>query len=226
MEKEMKNCGYCGVQTDVWTRDHVVPSTLWGKGHLPDHAVIIPSCDSCRLRFDVDAEYFRNCLIAMMDEGAHSVADRLLSSTMKRSIERNRTVRADLSRNPRVAFRKTESGIIVAGGVCVEFDRPRFNRIIEKIIRGIYFFKSRVVFPSGYQIDVYPGNDFWKDPVVGSLINQMSPKLDFGDDVFAFHFLRDKEDPNRIVWLFVFYGNMGILASTEILCPVTNLEQG
>jgi hypothetical protein len=216
MKKPSKMCGYCGTETENWTRDHIVPVTLWGRGHLPKHPAVVPACEKCQLLFDVDAEYFRNCLIAMMREGTHAVADRLLATTVKRSIQRNRTVRKELSRNGRIAPITSKGGIIVGTGFQIEIDMPRFNRIIEKIIRGIYFFKSQKILPSEYQVDVYPGNGFWDKPDFNSLLGSMSRSEHFGDDVFAFRYVADRKDTNRIMFLLYFYGDMGILAGTEL----------
>jgi hypothetical protein len=65
-------CAYCGEMTDHPTRDHVIPSTLWGgRGFRPQHPAIVPACAECQLAYDSEAEYFRNCLVVIMDRNSH-----------------------------------------------------------------------------------------------------------------------------------------------------------
>ena len=159
-----KQCGYCGKETPNPTREHIIPSTLWGgKGHKAKFPAIVPACGDCQLLYDKDAEFFRNALLLMMDCEQHPKAKHVLKNGVSRSLKRSRKAVDELFAGLHVAARFTKSGIFIGTDSKIELDLPRFNRIIEKIIRGIYFLKSQKPFPSTHEICVFPGNGFWND---------------------------------------------------------------
>lgn len=212
-QKSEKTCGYCGEKTTDWTRDHVVPSLLWGgKGNLPRHPVIVPACEDCRLLYDKDAEYFRNRLLSMMKAGLHPVADRLKATTVKRSCQRSPSVSADVTRDLRFVPVVNDNGIVVGTGIQSEVDIPRFSRIAEKIIRGIYFHKSGKAFPATHEIRIFPPKAFAGMPGYESLVSSMTRGEHQGDDVFYCRYVRDISDPDTSVWLLIFYDELGFFA--------------
>lgn len=213
MSQKPKTCGYCGVKTTNWTRDHVVPSLLWGgKGYLPKHPVIVPACEGCRLVFDKDAEYFRNRLLSMMMTGLHPVADRLKATTVKRSCQRSPSVSSDVTRDLQFVPVVNDNGIVVGTGIQSEVDIPRFSRVAEKIVRGIYFYKSDKAFPATHEIRIFPPNAFAGMAGYESLVSSMNGGEHQGDDVFHCGYVRDTSDPDSSVWLLTFYNELGFFA--------------
>lgn len=209
-------CAYCGIPTNKPTRDHVVPSTLWGgRGSRPPHPVIVPACTCCQLAYDSEAEYFRNCLVALMDRGSHPVAERLLTGPVIRSLERSQRAIADFFRGLHVAPRTTPSGLIVGAGTAFQIDLNRLHRVPEKIVRGIYYFKSGTRLPADHVVRVFPGNEFWQDTGCQNLIASMCPGEHQGDDVFYCRYVRDNSGQDMTAWLLVFYQQIGFFAWTE-----------
>jgi hypothetical protein len=215
-------CAYCGELTDNPTRDHVIPSTLWGgRGLRPLHPVVVPACTDCQLTYDSEAEYFRNCLVVIMDRNSHPVAERLLTGPVIRSLERSQRATAEIFRGLRVVPRTTPSGLIVGAGPAFQIDLNRIHHVIEKIIRGIYFYKSETRFPVDHEIRVFPGNQFWQDEGCQNLIASMCQPEHQGDDVFTCRYVRDNSGQDMTAWLLVFYGQVGFFAWTQrIEAPV------
>jgi hypothetical protein len=218
-------CAYCGEPTDKPTRDHVVPSTLWGgRGFRPKHPVIVPACAACQLMYDGEAEYFRNCLVAVMGRNSHPVADRLLIGPVIRSLERSQRAVADFFRGLRVVPRTTPSGLIIGAGTAFQIDLSRIHRVVEKIVRGIYFFKSGTRLPPDQEVRVFPGNGFWQDEGCQNLIVSMCPPEHQGDDVFSCRYVLDNSGQDMTAWLLVFYGEVGFFAWTRRAVEVVDSD--
>ncbi len=210
------SCAYCGEATDKPTRDHVVPSSLWGgRGHRPKHPVIVPACEACQLAYDSDAEYFRNCLVMVMDRNSHPVAERLLTGPVIRSLERNQRAVAEVTRGQRCTYKTTPSGLIVGEGLSFQIDLSRIHRVVEKIIRGIYYHKEKARFPANHEVRVFPGNRFWQDQGCRNLIESMSAFEHQGDHVFACRYVLDNSGHDMTAWLISFYSQVAFFAWTQ-----------
>lgn len=209
-------CAYCAQVTEQITRDHVVPSTLWGgKGFRPKHPVVVPACGDCQHEYDSEAEYFRNCLVAMMDRGSHPVAERVLTGSMDRNLKKSKRAASELLKGLRLLPRMTPSGIMTGAGLGFQIDIVRINRVIEKIVRGIYYHKSRKRFPATHEVRVFVGNGFWEQEGFQHLFATMSGAEHQGDDVFTCRYVRDNTDRDTTAWLFVFYGKIGFFIWTQ-----------
>lgn len=209
-------CAYCGDPTDKPTRDHVVPSTLWGgRGFRPPHPVIVPACSACQPAYDGEAEYSRNCLVAVMDRHSHPVAERLLTGPVIRSLERNQRAVNDFFRGLRAVPKTTPSGLIVGAAPAFQIDLCRIHRVVEKIVRRMYFFKSGSRLPPNHEVRVFPGNAFWHDEGCRNLIASMCLPEHQGDDVFYCRHVRDNSGEDMTAWLLVFYGQVGFFAWTQ-----------
>lgn len=216
MSKTTPICAYCGQPSFELTRDHVIPRALWGgKGNLPAYPVVVPACRECQQKWDLQAEYFRNSLIAMIDKGAHPVANRVLEGPMIKSLERNEKAIAALFRNPQVLPRKSPAGIITGYGLGFQIDWKRFFKVPEKIVRGLFFQKLRVSLPKTHAVRVFPGNQFWADEGFQNLMATMEPSAGCGDDVFQVRCTRDTNDSNCTAWLLTFYQQLAFFVWTE-----------
>ncbi len=214
-------CTYCGEPSGNLTKDHVVPIALWIKGQHPQHPVVVPACRNCQDLYDCEVTYFRNCLVSMIDMDAHPMAGKLLRGPVVRSIERRSGVMRDFFRNVRRMERKTDAGVIVGTGWAFDIDMTRFNRIVEKIVRGLFYFKSGIPLPKTYEVVIFPGNGFWKLPDFQSLLENMEPFGNLGDDVFMCRAHRDANDACSTAWLFIFFQKIGIFVWTEKIEVVT-----
>jgi hypothetical protein len=103
-----------------------------------------------------------------------------------------------------------------------QIDFGRIRPVIEKIVRGIYYFKDKVPLASSHEICVYHGNDFWNDDGFQTLLPQMKAEH-FGDDVFSCRSLRDPS--GNTAWLLVFYNQLAFFAWTIASQPYEQLNQ-
>jgi hypothetical protein len=151
----------------------------------------------------------------MIDKGAHPVANQVLEGPVVRSLERNPKAVAAFFRNPRRLPRVSPNGLFTGYGLGFDVDWGRFATIPEKIVRGLFFYKSRVPLAATHAVKVFPGNEFWSDNGFQNLLASMSKGAGFGDDVFRVRCTKDANDPNCTAWLLGFYAQAAFFAWTE-----------
>ena len=208
-------CAYCGQHIEKTTRDHVVPNALWPKGRRPSHPVIVPACAECHTSGDRETAYFRDTLILMADPDKHPLLEEMAKGPVSRSVHRNRPLKNELMEKAELVWETSESGIIVEPSYRVPFDSARFCQSVEKIVRGLFFHKSRVPLPQSHEVKVFPGNGFWSQDAFQDLLNAMEPFSGMGDDVFQCRCVGAPNDLARTVWLLVFYRSITILVRTS-----------
>lgn len=221
MNNHFAICAYCGQCPPKLTRDHVVPRALWGDSDLPAHVATVPACLDCQQRWDRQADYFRNSIIAMIDSGSHPVANQVLEGTLIRSLRRNPKAVAAFFRNPRMLPRITSGGLFTGYGLAFQLDMDRFVTVPEKIVRGLFYYKWQMPLSERHFVEVFPGNEFWSDEGFQNLLANMSPSAGFGDDVFQVRYTQDEHDLHCTAWLLLFYQTLGFFAWTEPSAEVT-----
>jgi hypothetical protein len=207
-------CAYCGSPTNKPTRDHAIPRALWPDGKRPKNPVIVPACAKCHTEGDREVTYFRNMVVATLDPVKDPVVAALVDGPVTRAIIRDNRLYRDMIERAEFAWRPSAAGFFVEQGVKVPFDGQRFNAPLEKMVRALFFHKSKVPLPKTHKVVIYPGGDFWDKPGSAELIASMHPWQGFGDSVFQFRSVRDAADLSATAWVFVFYQYVGILAST------------
>ncbi len=219
--KKRKQCAYCGIQLDNGskTRDHVVPSAMWGgKGHLPPAPFLVPSCDACR-SLDEGVSVFRNAVVAQSDTEANPIAHRVLYSTVDRHLTAQPQAMAAFCRDMRLLERRT--GTEVRRGLGFYWPESDSDPTPHKITRGLFFKKTGLVLPASYEVTVYREHE----PEYGELLrtrgHQLSEWEDCGDrrreGVNAFR-MRYLPDPNWLyysIWQFEFYSSVRFFTTTS-----------
>lgn len=207
-------CAYCGTEQGPFQDEHVVPRCLW-DGNRPAHMVTVPACASCNAEYGRDEEYFRTVLVAMAGVGGHPEVDRLLAGKVKRGLDRNARLRADLTKGARPLPWLTPGGLFGGWGLGFQLDTARFYKGVEKTVRGLFFHKSGRPLAPDTRVCVFEGNGFWQTPAFGELLAAMTEPAGVGDDVFSCRCVRHAPDPEWTAWLFVYYQALGFFAWTE-----------
>jgi hypothetical protein len=141
---EVLSCIYCQ-QRAATTRDHVPPKFLFAEPR-PNTLITVPACDVCNgSTIALDEEYFVG-LLNWGDASQTPEGKRLWQTKLDRAYTRVRQdgTRMGLAR----VFAPAIRHIIVAGpdgGVeqrmAMAVDFPRVEKVIEKIVRGLYWFE-------------------------------------------------------------------------------------
>ena len=100
----------------------------------------------------------------------------------------------------------TPSGIYLGSGMSITIDEKRFESVVNKILKGLYFFEYDHPIPNSAEITTIFLNlidDF--EPV-----KRVAPELKFGsrtwDGIFEYRFNRLPDDASGSIWLFRFWG--------------------
>jgi hypothetical protein len=210
-------CIYCGV-APATTSDHVPPKCLFAEPR-PDNLYTVPCCATCNAGFSLDDEYFRTAMAFRWDVSDHPAAAVVLQKAL-RSTGRSAGLRKLFTDTLEKAPIITHSGIYLEDGARFEADMSRIDRVLERIVRGLYYKKVGNALPSGHRIMLIA--DEMMQQADGQLRNEIlrawGPHLQgepqvFGKEAFLFFWFIDPT-VNCSGWFLVFFSRVIYLAIT------------
>ena len=157
---KIAKCVYCGEKKET-TRDHVVSKCLFPKSYQKKNPIIVPSCTGCNRSFSLDEECFRNFICGLALERSQ-YAYELCFSTIKRSIQRRPQIGYKAMNQMDLVDLYTKSGIYLGKKTIIhitEEDWKRYFYILDKYIKGLFFYEFKEVLPKDYKIKHFLGND-------------------------------------------------------------------
>lgn len=218
-------CVFCG-HRGMLTADHVPPKCLLGqRGNLPSDLITVPACERCNLSASGDDEYLRLALAPTLEASQHSVACSLMPAIV-RSLDRREG--AGFAKNffQNAAFVKTftNSRIYVGKRLVQRADHVRLTRIIDKIIRGLFFKEYQRQLPRSHVVSSLFTNhlrrhirrdDFevWRHQIRELLAGGRGREV--GQRTFIYRCNRHPERVFCSVWALTFYGTLHFVAFTS-----------
>ena len=210
------NCVYCWRHGKL-TKDHVIPLCLFTHPY-PSNLITVPVCDSCNNAKSRDDDFIRDFLTCDVFGNQDPVANRVFQEKVLKSVRRNSS---ELGRSAVSHYRNeplyTNGGIYLGDVVAAPVDASRIERIMTRIVRGLYHDARRERISDDYSFKVlqYRPWDFKQ------LVNKYEEnKLSFNrrslGDVFECGFLFAKEDPFTTFWLIVFYKQVFFTVDTTL----------
>ena len=234
MKKKPKVCAYCG-KPQATERDHVPP-----KCFFPDRSgiqmITVPACGDCNRKewygsgeeIAKDEEYTRNIFVWEYFASRHPAAKKLLSAETVGAdgqiLDEGGAAYRSAKNDPRVnrifgsglhlrqmRMPNSSTNVVVP---TLDYDAKRVNRVVRKIIRGLYYHETNEIFPDDYSINVFvlsltPHRDLDRAnlPAVRALLNKLSiPSLHrLADGVFSYEFAMLSDDPAKTLWVMSFY---------------------
>jgi hypothetical protein len=206
-------CVYCG-KNEADTEDHVIPQGLFEQAP-PTGYIKVPACYACNNSLSRDEEYF---LVAVLSEAtatsatANRVLDRL--SEDHRTGRRRRTGLAlALLEKVRPVDVHSPGGIYLGTAQGLELDIHRVNRVLEKIVRGLYFnhFGKPLAHDATIYVEIKPDPGRLRTPVVAAALSQ-GPS--FLADVFMHRVYALPENSVNTSWALGFYDAVLAIAVT------------
>lgn len=220
MARKNQECAYCGAFGPV-TMDHIPPKCLFSRP-LPEDVITVPACARCHTGTSKDDEYLR--LALQLREGVAEHPEAIKSRpTLMRSLgkpEAQGMVKSLLA-NIVVAEQRTPSGLFVGNVLAMKTQMDRVDRVVARIVRGLFYKTKGYVVPSGY--DVVAGSketvDNFPPDNKAALYDVLNPILAtapvrIGNGVFSCRFGFDKTDPNITCWTLDFYEQAAFLGIT------------
>ena len=151
----MRNlCIFCSQPAD--TKEHIPPKQFF-KG-IPNKSLItVPSCESCNKGFQRDEDFFRQFWVSMlMDKSGQ--AKKIMDNEISRSIKRAPALGWQMFDQMKLVDLYTNSGIYLGKRTVFnvsDSDRDRVTRIVEKIIRGLFYSQFKQLIPNDWLIEIY-----------------------------------------------------------------------
>jgi len=133
-----KMCTYCNMRRAT-TVDHVPPKNMFPSPR-PVNLITVPACDGCNNKYAKDEEYF--IASVMFTYAGGSDAGKLLwEQRLDRMYKKNRGIRSRMARTLERRSLRTPSGLYLGKRFVQTPDFARWDRVVEKIVRGLYSFE-------------------------------------------------------------------------------------
>jgi hypothetical protein len=127
-------CAMCGGEAS--TDDHIPPQSLYPKPRRPNLQLhTVPACATCNNGASSDDEEFK--MIVGLSTGDVQADPDLIATSMRRTMDGN----SRLDRVVRAGKRTfaADGGCVIEGPVVVPFEGPSYAKVVERIIRGLYW---------------------------------------------------------------------------------------
>jgi hypothetical protein len=210
-ESDNQDCYLCG--GEATQKDHVPPANLFGKPR-PENLITVPICADCHSGTSEDDELFRTTLITQQDPGDPRVA--AVWKTTQRGLSRNeaRPFKGIVRLLPRVDV-ATEAGIIVGQTQGAVFKRPPAQKVIDRIVRGMYLHRFGTRLPDGYYVADFEMNPNLADLGAETLgAFQDSPLFETDDRVYQYRMVATPEDAAITTFICRFYERTELITWT------------
>ncbi len=198
------------------TGDHIPPSGLFPTSIRGVCKFLeVPACAKHNHGSKLDDEYFR--LVMSTASAKDPTALKLLEERVfKRNKEgrvKSQRLLTDLHNKMKPVVVKYEDGSLEEM-YKFEIDKPRFQAIIDKIVRGLYWHHNGHRLPDGYFVTPYLWNTSWNE-TQRNLICTL-PILSVGHQaVFEYRYGEvDSGDKNKVFVGMSFYGMSNVVYST------------
>ncbi len=212
-------CVFCGVIGDV-TDDHVPPKTIFAKPR-PSDLITVPGCDDCNHGWSLDDEYFRTalCLSDRTSDERNATAGR---GAAMRSLQRKKArgfAKMFLSSTFPTEVYSSE-GIYLGKRLAFTVDLKRIQKVVAKIIRGLFYIESGQILPQNYGVSV-DSNDTLEKMNANDLRDLQKTIIEpllstqeriIGDGAFRFRYAIPEDGDGFVsVWALTFFGTMPFL---------------
>jgi hypothetical protein len=218
--KNVGRCTYCGRWGEI-TKDHIPPRALFGSA--PSNLIKVPSCKKCNQGASRDDEYFRLILTMRTDVFDHPDVQQVIPKVMT-SLERPeaRAFAESFLRNTYEIPLYSRGGVFLGKTGGYNLERERLSRVAERIIKGLFFHKTRCRLTAKVTAWEKTGLKNVAEAQQERLRQlcaavQSSPPEVIGNNVFHFWYKQSSENPQCSAWVLIFYERIGFIGlSTPI----------
>ena len=212
--KDKKNklgiCSICGKEREL-TREHIPPKGIFIKPR-PKNTITVFSCKNCNQNTKLDDEYFRFWVAA----GAHPNSklgavwkNKVVGSSFKRSPALLKKIQDDhrklLNHHAKTPLKTYDNEIVPDELLyrCYMVDAERIDKVVRKIVRGLYFHHFSEPLPSNVDISLLfePINI----DILKSIIIARKGMVGGKDGEFIYWFKFDDKEPSFSRWVLFFY---------------------
>ena len=211
-------CVHCG-EAEATTADHVPPKSLFPKGTTG--LITVPSCQACNQGDSSDDEYLRNMVVSRKGIGDRADAQDMVEA-MRRSLLREEQKRLrDATLKGIATTEKWSRGVLLGRKTTYEADIGRMARVIERTIKGLYWYHFNAILPVGVAVQAFgveqlDGYDIKVLRAMRGLLETSSQSglRQIGGDAFEYSFGVATDDSRITAWNLRFWGEWFFLGAT------------
>jgi hypothetical protein len=137
-KKHPEKCVYCGHDPGI-TDDHVPPKSFFPQPR-PSNLITVPACNKCNSSVGMDEDYFLATFM-FSEVGITDAGKILWKQRLHRMFRRNLGLRRRIAKGLSYRPVVTPTGIYLGRRMALQFDEGRFDRVVQKIVRGLYYFE-------------------------------------------------------------------------------------
>lgn len=195
-----KICAICG-NNEATTLDHLPPKSIFPKPR-PDDLITVPSCIECNNSASDLDEAFRLYLALHVGDLDDEITSAYFHEAL-RTYKHNKKLQREILSSAEPMDFTTPSGIYMGQGMKVLWNSTAHDAVIERIVRGLYFYHFDEVLPSDARI-----SPKWFNRPDEEFLETLSglKKNIVGNNQFVYLYGRDEENPAASIWHFEFYG--------------------
>jgi len=217
-QQKKGTCAYCGKEAFV-SDDHIPPKNLFAHPR-PSNLITVPSCKKCHDNTSKDDEYFLHILSIRMDVHEHPDAKQNWKAIFEslRRLSNYKYVKYLFNERRKVDL-FSRSGLYIGDTIAVKFDMDRLCKVVNRIIKGLFFLHMGAIIPAEYTITIYPIEglnislrDYKKDLKDFFLKFKNIEPIIIGNNVFLYKYLVASDDKYSSAWLLMFYGKVMFFA--------------
>ena len=213
---ERKLCIYCQ-SADATTDDHVPSKQLFPQPR-PSDLITVPSCKECNDSWKQDEDYFRS-MILFGNSGISDKGRQIWDQKLRRMYANGKD--PGLQKRVSKSFKEVEvvtpSGLFVRNGLALEVDRHRIYRVIEKTVRGLYYFEHGQMLPASAKLET--SHSYQLFPQDESRLNRLLINMHAGTrtwpGIFEYKHVSATDQPTRTNWALLFYETVLFFSFTE-----------
>jgi hypothetical protein len=154
MKKNSRTCAICGIETKT-TKDHIPPKCLYPTPR--DNGInlnTVPACNKCNNGSASDDEIFK--VIIGIDTGEHQKEPEKVAQSLKKTIDGSKDINTNVLNSSCLTYANL-NGKVLEPAVAVTFDFSSYERVINRIVRGLYWMETRKSMPSEAIVTVIDG---------------------------------------------------------------------
>jgi len=198
MKKNKTLCVFCG-NKEATTKDHIPPKAIFPTPR-PHNLVTVPACKECNNSCSSIEEEFASRLSLLV--GIEEKITIALHERNKRILLHNKKLRRQIFNSIEKVYIK-ENGIIVGKEFKIPWKAESHDKLIEKMIRGLYFYHYGQIIDDKIGIKVQ-----WLNKLPKDFLNLIAftPIVYIGNkNQFIYRYANAIESPTESIWLFLFF---------------------
>ena len=204
-------CCICGKPDVLVTDDHIPPKTIFPKPR-PKNTITVAACERCNSGASDHDQSF-SVFLSMMAATHHPQADLLFKTRTLTTLNSNKKLKRHILSTAEPVNLTSKSGIIYDTAVSTLWEFESFNSIIDRTIRGLYYYHFKEILGAKAKVEVNMINGISKDLSDSARRFQYNEIGHKGELIYKY--FRVIESPLDSAWLFQFYNSLFVLGFTS-----------